>query len=103
MNSFVKIVLLAAILVNFVSCKNESAFVSDNDVATQVVRTNNGDVRGHVLETIRHKTLYYSFKGIPYAKAPTGNLRFKVSAFSQRMRFRMNCEFVRDTIDIFRT
>lgn len=73
----VKLILLAVVLVNFVSCENESA---DNDVvATPLVQTNNGAVRGKILHTLRHKVAYNSFKGIPYAKVPTGKLRFKVS------------------------
>lgn len=77
MISSAKLILLAAILVNFVSCENESA---DNDVVvTPLVQTNNGAVRGKILQTLRHKISYNSFKGIPYAKVPTGELRFKVS------------------------
>lgn len=80
MGSSVKIILLAVFFVNFVLCENESTATSDNNVATQLVQTNSGSVRGEVLQTIRHKLTYYSFKGIPYAKVPTGDLRFKVSA-----------------------
>lgn len=82
MGPSVKIILLAVILVNFVWCKNENIATSDNDVATQLVQTNSGAIRGEVLQTLRHKLTYYSFKGIPYAKVPIGDLRFKVSAFT---------------------
>lgn len=48
---------------------------------TLIVHTNSGPVRGG-----RHNgtkgTTYYSFLAIPYAKAPVGELRFKVSWFA---------------------
>lgn len=77
MNSCVKIIFVAVI---FVSCQNLCVSASGEGAATQLVHTNSGDVHGEVLHTLRHKIPFYSFKGIPYAKAPTGNLRFKVSA-----------------------
>lgn len=78
MNYLIKLILLAVVFKNFVKCENGSAGRSDADIASQLVQTNNGAVRGKVLETLRHKITYYSFKGIPYAKVPTGELRFKV-------------------------
>lgn len=38
-----------------------------------------GTVSGLEENTIFQEKSYYSFKGIPYAKPPTGELRFKVS------------------------
>jgi hypothetical protein len=43
-----------------------------------VVRTDSGEIRGGVLTTLIIKRLFYSFKGIPYAKPPIGELRYKV-------------------------
>lgn len=45
-----------------------------------VVETALGKVRGKLV-TSHLGDDYYSFQGIPYAKAPVGNLRFKVSAY----------------------
>lgn len=43
------------------------------------VETKNGRVRGKLNETLFDKKYYYSFRGIPYGKAPVGDLRFKVN------------------------
>ncbi|XP_054012725.1 juvenile hormone esterase-like [Hylaeus anthracinus] len=44
---------------------------------TPVVYTNSGPVRGLISRTVWNEVEYSSFKGIPYAKPPTGSLRFK--------------------------
>lgn len=43
-----------------------------------IVAVKEGKLRGTVATLIDGST-YYSFKGIPYAKAPTGERRFQVS------------------------
>lgn len=45
----------------------------------KVVNTEHGLVRGKLNTTFLEAKPYYYFKGIPYAKAPIGELRFKVS------------------------
>lgn len=45
----------------------------------KLVNTVNGSVRGHKCTTIYEQKLYYSFRGIPYAKPPINEWRFKVS------------------------
>lgn len=45
----------------------------------EVIETNDGKVRGVRQKTLLQNVDFYSFKGIPYAKSPTGELRFKVS------------------------
>lgn len=42
------------------------------------VQTGNGQIRGSTRKTLLIQRPYLSFRGIPYAKAPTGELRFKV-------------------------
>lgn len=44
-----------------------------------VVSTDSGQIRGFSVETLLKRRPYYSFKGIPYAKAPLGERRFKVT------------------------
>lgn len=44
----------------------------------KTVETDYGAIRGRVEKSLIHQKKYYSFKGIPYAKEPTGELRFKV-------------------------
>lgn len=45
----------------------------------KTVETNTGLVRGKRGTSLFDSIPYYSFKGIPYAKAPIGSLRFKVN------------------------
>lgn len=44
---------------------------------TAIVNTANGPVKG-ILKTSIVGEDYYRFRGIPYAKPPVGDLRFKV-------------------------
>lgn len=44
----------------------------------KVIRTDNGLVRGQREKTLLKNQDYYAFKGIPFAKPPIGDLRFKV-------------------------
>lgn len=43
-----------------------------------LVNTKSGPVRGVEEKTFLHKKKYLSYKGIPYAKPPVGELRFRV-------------------------
>lgn len=43
-----------------------------------VVKLSKGEIRGHTLKS-RNGRDYNSFTGIPYAKPPVGDLRFKVN------------------------
>lgn len=45
----------------------------------KTVSTEYGMVRGRLETSYLNQKPYYSFKGIPYAKPPIGELRFKVS------------------------
>lgn len=48
----------------------------------RTVETKYGQVRGVRKITMLKNVDFYSFRGIPYAKSPIGQLRFKVSSFS---------------------
>lgn len=50
------------------------------DNERNVVTTESGRIRGYKLETLLDKRQFYSFKGIPFAKSPIGERRFKVNA-----------------------
>lgn len=45
----------------------------------KLVKTNSGFVRGKMVPALLNDKPYVAFKGIPYAEAPIGNLRFKVN------------------------
>lgn len=45
----------------------------------KVVDTSSGQVRGLRKYTLLEHVPFYSFKGVPYAKPPLGELRFKVN------------------------
>lgn len=53
-------------------------FVISVQAGDVIVNTIYGKVNGEQLTTILDKKIYYSFKGIPYAAPPLGDLRFKV-------------------------
>ncbi|XP_053989680.1 juvenile hormone esterase-like, partial [Hylaeus volcanicus] len=44
---------------------------------TEIVHIDKGPVRGFVTKTAFHNISYSAFLGIPYAKPPVGDLRFK--------------------------
>lgn len=51
---------------------------SELDNQYKVVETLNGAIRGIRNTTFFNGVPFYSFKGIPYGKAPINDLRFKV-------------------------
>lgn len=44
----------------------------------QIAYTQDGAVRGHLNHSLFFYTPYYSFRGVPFATPPIGQLRFKV-------------------------
>lgn len=48
----------------------------------KIVKTKNGKVRGVWKTSLLKNIPFYAFKGIPYAKPPIGDLRFKVRNFN---------------------
>lgn len=69
-------VIIIVVLLNIcLACGNRNTAPS----ATKSVETSDGTVIGRLEETIRLKKPFYAFRGIPYAKPPTGERRFKVN------------------------
>ncbi|KAH0566744.1 juvenile hormone esterase-like [Cotesia glomerata] len=66
MRRFLLEIFIATILVGIV-----------NSRIVTIVRTNKGRVLGRALLTVQSGKEYVAFKGIPYAKPPTGRRRFK--------------------------
>lgn len=65
-------------LLSYLLCALMTATVAvTNEFRT--VNTKLGQIRGIRKTSLLKQTDFYSFKGIPYAKSPTGELRFKVS------------------------
>lgn len=62
------------LLLNLVEWSSGDAPASINE--RPIVTTGLGKVKGNVLES-RLGNFFYSFRGLPYAKPPIGNLRFK--------------------------
>lgn len=52
----------------------------------RIVETKSGSIRGVLQTSLLKGVDYYGFKGIPYAKAPTGDLRFRVSFVENEYR-----------------
>lgn len=46
---------------------------------SRIIHTNKGPVQGEILQTVLNQTEYLSFRGIPYAKPPIDELKFKVN------------------------
>ena len=54
-----------------------SGLASSSDV---IVRVEQGLIKGIAVQAVRSNQTYFGFMGIPYAKPPVGNLRFKVGS-----------------------
>jgi carboxylesterase type B len=59
-------------------------------LADDLVAINHGSLKGHRLTSSKGREIF-AFQGVPYAKPPVGELRFKVrsqvlSVFSRRMK-----------------
>lgn len=67
--------LFIIILFIFIVCLIKSS----SNVEYKIIETNNGKVRGIRDTSFFKRFEFYSFKGIPYAKIPTEEYRFKVS------------------------
>lgn len=67
-------VIIEVLLPLFIIIESYKAMKPD----TTIVETNYGPVRG-IKRTSAVGDHFYSFRGIPYAKPPIGDLRFKVS------------------------
>lgn len=52
---------------------------------TQTIDTNYGQVRGIYQTSLLTEKSYFSFRGIPYAKPPIGDLRFKVISMNDHV------------------
>lgn len=74
---------LVLICLNLLLCRAVAAEPSsDRSKAMRTwrtVQTKSGAIRGAQQTTLLKGVDYYAFKGIPYAKAPIGDLRFRVS------------------------
>lgn len=60
-------IFLLTIFVNLINCDEY-----------KLIEIENGPIKGQQQQSIFEKTTFYSFKGIPYAKSPIGDLRFEL-------------------------
>lgn len=74
MLSFKYLLILLSVAYFGVNCAPKS--VSNE---SPIVKTKSGELLGKVSTTLLDQRKFYSFQGIPYAKAPVGPLRFRVS------------------------
>lgn len=67
-------------LILFICCFNFLIAVkseNEDNIVYKVVETEYGAVRGLMNVTILEQKSYFAFRGIPFAKPPVGELRFK--------------------------
>lgn len=80
---FGKLVLL------FLNCfARKRHYVVILQVSDPIVRIDNGLVRGQLNATVDAEIPYYAFRGIPYAKPPIGDFRFRVRPKKQNFEKR---------------
>lgn len=66
-------------VVLLISCIFGVSGESNADDQFKIVKTTNGQIRGVRNTTLLNGVPFYAFKGIPYAKPPIDDLRFKVN------------------------
>lgn len=72
---FELLLLLAIFCAHLVS----SRIVNENGRYVTVTLDGRHRIRGQTQQTLFENRTYFDFKGVPYAEAPIGDLRFKVS------------------------
>lgn len=63
---------------------------------TRVICTENGRIRGLQRKTIYDEEPYYAFEGIPFAKPPLGELRFRAPQPPESWPGVRDCTYARD-------
>lgn len=80
-----------------------SLFVVDGRIVDEscckIVATNNGLVRGQIKKTFLNEKLYYAYQGIPFGRAPVGELRFKVKKRTKQIAY---TQFMHENVENFR-
>lgn len=61
-----------------------SNFISGSPEECKTVPTEYGTIRGQLEMSIIDQKPFHAYRGIPYARAPIGDLRFKVNPFLVR-------------------
>lgn len=79
-------VFLGGFLFCFVCTASEKLYESEEYCT---INTTYGRIRGQQNRTTLDNKAFYSFRGIPYAKPPVGNLRFKVINYSNSQNQRI--------------
>ncbi|KAF7266119.1 hypothetical protein GWI33_020491 [Rhynchophorus ferrugineus] len=63
---------IALLTISFIVC-----FFNNGCCQIPIVKIADGLIQGNIAKTIGERKIYYSYKGIPYAQPPIGNLRFR--------------------------
>lgn len=66
-NNSIKFLIITIFLIQLIKCDQ-----------FKTIEIENGLIRGKILQSVYLKSDYFAFRGIPYAKPPIGNLRFKL-------------------------
>lgn len=77
--TWIAIVLLLIFICIIVAVLYSGSSDDNDEDKFCTVNTNSGRIRGKLNQTLFDETPYYSFRGIPFAKPPIGDLRFKVN------------------------
>lgn len=75
---FLLTLLIVVLIALFVSIFLLFKLIDFNDHTIAIVSTECGPVKGYLKWSMFDGIAYYAFKGIPYAKPPVGDLRFRV-------------------------
>jgi hypothetical protein len=85
-------VLIATLSLLFVATFLTLANGQDPTGDPLVVRTAKGYLKGSILTSRKGKSIY-SFRGVPFAQPPVGNLRFKVRNWNAGGQRCVQCRF----------
>lgn len=72
-------IAVLVLTVQIVNQNNENDGFTPIDTDFVVVSTTSGQLRGRKVFTVLNQRPYFTFRGIPYAQPPVGELRLKVT------------------------